>query len=683
MDIKPNVLLFSIIFFPTVAAGLYFIFRNWRLIKGASAWEPETSIPFRIKSVLINVIAQKKLMKKPIRGIFHIFVFFGFLVYTIHTTSQIIGGLSGTYEFYLPAFLGETFLLFYDNVLDLFTLLVIGGCLFFFIRRYLMLAPELDRPSWQSIIILSLIFALMCFTLLETPAKEILHSESGSTFLRTYIISIFAKYSPDVVERIFLVGWWGHICSVLLFFLVIPLSKHAHLIWAPLNYWFLPNTAPGKMSDMDLENAPFWGASNVHEFTWKNHLDALSCIECGRCQLRCPASLTGKELSPKNIMIDLKHSLVEKMPLVLSKVKEGVELSAISESGEGKVVDSYISRDSIWACTSCYACVDACPVGNNQLDTIFQLRRSVVLNEGSMPTQLQSALQNIETQSNPWGISQDKREEWASDLNVKTMRDLFSDKEGSESKEPDVLYWVGCAGAFDDRNKKVARSVVNILNAAGVDFAILGTEENCTGDSARRAGNEYLFQSLANKNIETFTKYNVKKIITACPHCFNTLKNEYPSFGGNYEVVHHSTFIQDLIEKGKVKLNNSADVTATYHDSCYLGRYNDNYSNPRDLLKSSGVQLKEIPESGSNGMCCGAGGAQMWMEETGSERVNILRTKQLLSTSPDKIATACPFCITMIGDAVKAESKSEEVSVQDIAEIVSDALIVEDKKGSN
>jgi len=660
---------FIVIFVSSWIFAGYTVINNWKLARTGAPYEVKTTLSFKIKSVLTNVLFQKKLFKNPLRGIFHLFVFAGFFVYSLHTLSQFINGLSGGSAFYLPQyiahFLGSWFYVIYENILDIFSFLVLSGLLFFFNRRYIFKAPELDRPSWQSIIILSMIALLMVSTLLETSAMTAIHGGSPA-IIRTEIAFLFwSNLNFDQLVTIYRIGWWGHIVSVLLFLVIIPKSKHAHLIWAPVNFWFLPNTPRGKMADMDIENNPIWGANSIHEFTWKNHLDALSCIECGRCQLSCPASRTGKELSPKNIMTGLKHSLLDLMPQTVQKLKSGVEKDSLSESGEFKIIDKYIHTNSLWSCTSCYACVESCPVGNNQLEVILQARRSVVLNDGAMPSQLQLALTNMENQSNPWGISNEKREEWAQGLNVRTMRDF---KEKGDT--PEYLYWVGCAGAFDERNKKVARSLVSILNKSGVTFGILGTEESCTGDSARRAGNEYLFQSLAQTNIEKLNGYGVKKIVTACPHCFNTLKNEYPGFGGNYEVVHHSELIEQLLDNGKIDSRTDFKKKVTYHDSCYLGRYNQKYDAPRSSITRSGGELTEAAEHKQNGMCCGAGGAQMWMEEMGTERINLKRTNDLLKTGSEVISTACPFCLTMVSDGVKSVGSLETTPVLDIAEIV-------------
>lgn len=678
-----QITIFAILFAVAHFIAIKTVLKYWRLSHLGQPLEIKTSMGHRLKNVFINVLLQKKLMKKPVRGIFHIFIFYGFLIYGLHTTSQLIGGFINDYDFYIPLLISDMLdapiiLHFYDYLLDVFTILVLVGLTYFASRRWITKAPELDRPSSQSAIVISMISILMLFTLLGEPARVIKDGISleGLSPIRISLVSLMENSGVTVslAETLFIIAWWGHIGIVFLFMMYVPSSKHAHLIWAPVNFFFEQGTPKGAINYMDVENATVWGATNVQDFTWKDHLNGLSCIECGRCSLECPANRTGKLLNPKSIMTDLKHALMEQMDKVEAAKKAGKSDEEIAADTSLRVIDNYTKQESLWACTTCYACVEACPVGNNQVDAIVGMRRALVLNEGSMPTELQNALTNIENQSNPWGVGSHKREEWAEGLDVKTMAQW-----SQSGEKPDVLFWVGCAGAFDDRNKKIAKSFVNILNRADVKFGILGQEENCTGDSARRAGNEYLYQTLAGQNIETMNHYGVKKIVAQCPHCFNTLKNEYPQLGGNYEVIHHTTFIQELVKNKQVTLDKTKTEefgSIAYHDSCYLGRYNDEYSSPRSVLQSaSSKDLLEAEDNKKTGLCCGAGGAQMWKEEeNGKERVNVKRTNQLLDTGAKTVASACPFCITMIGDGVKSQEKEESVRTLDISEIVEKAL---------
>ena len=355
---------------------------------------------------------------------------------------------------------------------------------------------------------------------------------------------------------------------------------------------------------------------------------------------------------------------MDQMPQVAEARKAGKSAEEIMGLETNVIGDKYISEEAIWGCTTCYACVEACPVGNNQVNAIVEMRRHLVLAESKFPAELQGAFTNMENNSNPWGVGAHTRADWAADLGVKTM---------AEDANIDILYWVGCAGAFDERSKSTARSFVKIMQKANVNFGILGTEENCSGDSARRGGNEYLYQTLAQSNVDTMNKYNVKKVVTACPHCYNTIKNEYPQFGGNFEVIHHSEYIKNLIDEKKINIDLTAEDTkekVTYHDPCYLGRYNDGYENPRAVVNAvSGNDPIEAVDHHSKSLCCGAGGAQMWMEEHG-DRVNDKRTGQLLDTGASTIAVSCPFCMTMVTDGVKAAGKIEDVKVKDIAELV-------------
>ena len=653
--------------------GGYTVFNYYQMIHLGQPELIKSSFFFKLKSIVVNVLLQKNLFKKPIRGFFHVMIFYGFLIYGVHTTSQIIGGILGDYYYYIPTMLGTEIEHFYDYVLDIFSLLVIFGLIFFSSRRWLLKAPELDRPSLQSFIIIKLIALLMISTLIGESAKSvILLSQDSLSPIRSFLISLYRSYElVDYAPYFFKAGWWVHILTVFALTIYVPRSKHAHLIWAPLNYFYARSTPRGAIRFLDVENTELWGASNVNDFSWKSLIDGLSCIECGRCQLECPASQTGKILSPKNIMVDLKHAIMEQMPKVQAAKKENKD---ISNNKEIRVIDNYTSTEALWACTTCYACVEACPVGNNQVDSIIEMRRSLVLNEGLLPTELQGALTNIENQSNPWGVGSHKREEWAEGLTIRTMAQW---KEIGE--QPDVLFWVGCAGAFDDRNKKIVQSFAGLMQKANVKFGILGNEENCTGDSARRAGNEYLFQRMAQTNIETMNGYGVKKIVTSCPHCFNTIKNEYPQLGGEYDVMHHSEFLDKLLNEEKLNVDQKKAKKlsqAVYHDSCYLGRYNDNYSAPRSVLeKATGRKVVEAMDHHSQSLCCGAGGAQMWKEEeNGNERVNIKRTNQLLATETSTIAAACPFCMTMITDGVNAKEKNETVTTLDISEVLQKSI---------
>ncbi len=394
-------------------------------------------------------------------------------------------------------------------------------------------------------------------------------------------------------------------------------------------------------------------------------MDGFTCTECGRCDSVCPANITGKPLSPRKIITDIRLRTMEKAPSLVENL----------DVDRKKLVDTYITEDELWACTTCRACVEECPVMIEHVSSIVDMRRYLVLTESRFPQELSAAYRNLENNYTVWSFNWRDRAKWTEGLNIPV----------AASSSFDILYWVGCAGSFDVRYQKVARAFSRLMTIAGIKFAILGSEEKCSGDPARRSGNEYLAQTLMKENILTFGKYGVKKIVTTCPHCFNTLKNEYPDFGGNYEVVHHTQLIEQLIDSGKLPLKTSFDnsrATAraadkkrvTYHDSCYIGRYNGVYDSPRNVLSSFGTsEIVEMRRSKDKGFCCGAGGARMWMEENTGKRVNIERTEEALSTRPDVIASACPFCMTMMSDGVKAKAASG-VAVKDIAELTLEAI---------
>lgn len=627
---------------------------------------------FRIKSILENVILQKKNSQETIRGMMHSFVFYGFLVYTIHTTSQIIAGLFGylmndPYEFSLIGWLfGSAAGHLYEMLVQVISFLVLIGLGFFGYRRWIQKAKGLDVHSPASAIVISMIATLMITTLIGEGAKDVSNTYKGGTGFLSVMLGSLDGNSGDILYQIM---WWGHILTVFAFMLYVPTSKHSHLIFAPINYFLATDTPKGQLSKLDLESEnALWGANKVQDFPWPSLLDGMACIECGRCQVQCPANRTGKVLNPKSIIVELKHAMLEQMPSVVEARKSGKTAEEILAL-ETNVIGKYNSEEALWGCTTCFACVQACPVGNNQVNAIIEMRRNLVLAESKFPGELQGAFTNMENNSNPWGIGAHTRADWAEGLGVKTL---------AEDPNIDILFWVGCAGAFDDRSKKTAVAFTKILQKAGVKFGILGTEEGCSGDSARRAGNEYLYQSLAMANVETLNKYNIKKIVATCPHCFNTIKNEYPQFGGNYEVIHHSEFINQLLKDKKIDLKLSEEDKKnlfTYHDPCYLGRYNDGYDNPRELVNAvSGGKLVEAIDNKTKSLCCGAGGAQMWMEEQNNDRINNKRSLQLLDTGAKTIAVGCPFCMTMITDGVKEAGKIEEVKVKDLAEIIAEKI---------
>ncbi|OLD77350.1 MAG: Fe-S oxidoreductase, partial [Ignavibacteria bacterium 13_1_40CM_2_61_4] len=452
-----------------------------------------------------------------------------------------------------------------------------------------------------------------------------------------------------------------------------PYSKHLHILSSIPNVYLAKLDPRGVLKPLNLqdEKATKFGAADVEDLTWKQLLDGYSCTECGRCTAACPAALTGKPLSPKKIVVDIRRRLMEKAPLLTGRGIQGEPAVPGAEpsghaAAAAQLVGDYITEDELWACTTCMACVQECPVQIEHVDVIVDMRRYLVLTESKFPKEMQATFQNLERNFTPWGFSHSTRADWAQGLDIPLQ---------SDNPDAEVLFWVGCAGAYDVRYKKVTQAFAKLMKIAGINFAILGREEKCNGDPARRAGNEYLAQMLMTENTETLNRHHVRTIVTTCPHCFNIFKNEYPQFGGNYEVVHHTEYITNLIESGRIKLSKEKRAKITYHDSCYLGRYNKVYDQPRDAIRAiPGVEIEEMKRSRDRGFCCGAGGARMFMEEPIGKRVNIERTEEALALKPDVISTACPFCMTMLTDGVKAKEAAERVQVKDIAELVLEAV---------
>ena len=472
-------------------------------------------------------------------------------------------------------------------------------------------------------------------------------------------------------------AWWiAHVVSFMAFLALLPITMLRHMFTSPLNMYLKdrerPKGAMRAMPNLMETELETFGASTIEDFTWKQLLDTDSCTMCGRCTSVCPAHATGKSLDPREIVLKTGEVMAATGdPVVSPPLGVDAEITVPANS-----MFERVTGDELWACTSCRACDEICPVNIEILDKILDMRRYLALMESDFPSELGAAFRSMENSGNPWGLSQSDRAEWIGDLEGIQVLD------GGDPFDSEFLYWVGCAGAFDDKNKKVSRAMAQLMQRAGVSFSILGPSEMCTGDSARRSGNEYIFQMLAMQNIETLNEMGVKKIVTQCPHCFNTLANEYPQLGGHYEVVHHSQLLEWLIDAGKLDVSNARlEERIVYHDSCYLGRHNDVYKAPRKVIGSlGGIEVVEAERQGTKGMCCGAGGARMWMEENTGKNINVERSQELLATGATRIATACPFCYVMLDDGVKGEGVEEtEVKVGDISLHVLDALEAGDK----
>jgi len=480
--------------------------------------------------------------------------------------------------------------------------------------------------------------------------------------------------------------FWLHIITQLTFLNFLPLGKHFHVITALPNVFLKSLGYPHeKTKVLDLEDESVWedeslGINHIHQLNWKQGLDLYTCTECGRCKEVCPTYTTDKPLSLHDLNDTLKLELLDNADNLIKRSKLAASIKADTDPEKVEeikaqmaelnckktLIGEVISEETLWACTNCRACEQVCPVTIEQVPRIIALRQGQALMAGVYPQELNVAFRGLERNGNPWGIGYDQRAEWADGLNVKIMAD---------DSDVDYLLWVGCAGSFDDRSKKVSISMVKILQKAGINFAILGKEEKCTGDFARRAGNEMMYQMMAQENIETLNNYKVKKIIAACPHCLNTLKHEYPQMGGNYEVIHHTDFIDQLIKSGKITLNKSLEGALTFHDPCFLGRYNSIYDQPRSILQGISKQgLTELDRHGSESFCCGAGGGRMWMEETIGKRINVERSEEIVGKNVANVAVACPFCLTMIEDGMKELDKDEQIKAKDICELVAENM---------
>ncbi len=668
------------IFAACLALGAaFFSYNAQRLVRylriaGGSAGSRLNDIPRRLWNLLTIGFAQTKILRDPVAGPLHALVFWGFLVLQVGAIEILVQGVVRGFSYgnFVPAPLHWVFLL--SQELTAGAVLVAVAALLY--RRILVRPKRLqgDRVhSGDAILILAMIAALMVTLMLVSATHRVINSEHPvavqpvSSPIAAVIMALGTP--PNVVEAILAASWWTHALLILVFLNYLPYSKHLHVI-VSLPNTFLSNTSgPGRvgvMPLMDLEaETEHFGAADVDHLTWKNLLDGYACTECGRCTSVCPANITGKPLSPRKIVINTRERTMELAPHLVSGAAPNEDLR------EHRLLDQFITEDELWACTSCRACVYECPVSIDQLEVINELRRYLVLSESRFPEEVQPAFEALERNGAPWAFPPSSRADWAAGLDIPTMAEL-----AERGESPDVLYWVGCMGSFDERAKKTTIAVARILKAAGVRFAILGQEESCNGDPARRMGNEYLYQMLAKQNIETLDRYKVKAIITNCPHCFHQIGNEYESLGGHYEVVHHSTYIAALLQEGRIPLSGAAGAAQriVYHDACYLGRYNGIYDAPRDVIRQAlpVLDIVEAKRSKDRSLCCGAGGGRMWMEERTGKRINVERKEELAATGADTVAVACPFCMTMLSDAGKGTEGY--VPVVDVAELVAARL---------
>ncbi len=616
-------------------------------------------VPVRVAREATEVLGQRKLFQRAVPGVMHALIFWGFLV--LFTTIVEALGQEIDPDFAIP-WIGRTGWL--GLVQDVFAGGVLVG-LAIAVGIRLVQRPErfVGSHRLDAYRILGLIFWIIATLLLYNGARiaaGVAESPTSWTPLSAAASHLFTWMSPSGARAWMWILVWVHLAIVLGFLVYLPYSKHLHIATSALNVWVASTRPHGALEPLRIDMAALeageqsLGAETLPGLTQKSLLDLGACTECGRCQSACPAWNTGKPLSPKLLIMDLRDHALAEGPAILAAQAAGEAFQPQA------LVPEVVDDEAVWACTTCGACVEECPVDIEHIDTIVDLRRALVMGESRFPAEAGAMLRNLENSSNPWGQPQSARADWAAGLGVPLVN----------GSAPEVLYWVGCAGSFDDRAKQISRSVAELLARAGVSFAILGPRELCTGDPARRMGNEFLFQTLAEQNVETMNAVGVRTIVANCPHCFNTLRNEYPQYGGDYEVLHHTQLLARLVEEGRLTPTEEVATLLTYHDPCYLGRHNEIYEPPRRVLDSvPGVEQVEMPRHGHRGMCCGAGGARMWMEERIGKRINAERMDEAASTGAETVGVACPYCLIMLDDGAKARGGTP-IEVLDVAQVV-------------
>jgi Fe-S oxidoreductase len=655
----PGYVIFWVIF--AVAVGLFLrrMYQLWRYMLLGQGGEKFGQLVRRLLKTVVLVLGQwcqlKNLTLKDRASLGHVFMAWGFFLFVpFYLLFIIIGGglgLSETLEH-------TSFFFYYTWIMDIAAPFIVLGALWGIIRRYVVRPPRLkgEQTVEAMVILVTVLIHPMTHLFKEATGIALGYAPVGLGAslppISNALSNIFAGASPGSVEMAHVAFFWAHWSIVLFVLVFIAYSRYLHMIAAIFNVLLQSPPPKGALRTIDLEKAETFGASKITDFTWKQLLDLYSCVKYSQCQEVCPAYASGKELNPKKLIDDLKNHLLEEGPgLVKGKEKPGKAL-----------IGDVITEDVIWACTTCHHCQDVCPVAVEHVDKIIEMRRNLVMEQAKVPETAEGALRSIEDRGHPWRGTTLSRTDWAEGLDIKTL---------AEDSDVDILFWVGCSYALEERSTKVAQAMAKLMKLAGIKFAILGAEESCCGEPARRLGNEYLFQMQAEKNIELLKNYGVKRIVTACPHGYNTIKNEYPQFGGNFEVIHHTEFIAQLIKEGKLKVKKGMSELVTYHDPCYLGRYNDIYQPPRQVIKSiPGIKMVEMERNRDNSFCCGGGGGHMWLEEQTGRRINEMRTEQALETKAQTVVTACSFCLQMFDDGIKAKEAEEKLRVMDIAELV-------------
>ncbi len=645
--------------------------RYWLLRAGGVGFTVDR-LGARLRALLVIGFGQRRLLYEKGAGWMHAVIFVGFLV--VFTRTVMLIGRGFDPDFDLPL-LGGSLGLAYAAVKDTLSVLVLLA-LAYAVWRRLVVRPARLHLSAEAVLILLWIGLLMATDLVADAALfglEPAHHERGWSWAATALGGLFADRSEATLTAWWQVNYWAHIVLVLAFLNYLPFGKHFHVLTALPAVFLLRLTPSAALEKMEFEGREVFGVGRLEDFSWRRFLDMYTCTECGRCNDMCPADLTGKPLHPRSIIVDerdqayaLADHLIE-VGKLRAQGREAEAAAAVEARQRPALIGEVNEVEALWACTTCGWCVSSCPVMIDHIPNIIDQRRYLTMMEAKVPSTLQSALKGLENNSNPWNVSSAAREDWTGELTVPRMRD----KGGAE-----YLLFVGCAGSFDERNSRVLRALCELLNRAGVDYAILGTEEACCGDPARRVGHEYLFQMQAPQNVETFKKYGVQKIVTSCPHCFNAIANEYPDFGlEGVAVIHHAELLAELVRAGRLVPGDGAGLHVTYHDSCYLGRHNDIYDAPRALLAAvPGITQTEMPRHRREGFCCGAGGGRMFLEEDLGTRINHHRIEEAAATGADEVCTACPFCLTMLGDAIKETEREETLRARDVAEVLLERL---------
>ncbi len=641
----------------TLTALGFFFAALWPKLKVLLKAKPENRFdrPLdRVWNTLRIAFGQTKLLKNKKSGWMHALIFWGFLILILRAGHFFVIGFFQEMPVPLPGF--EAIHYLYGLVKDIVILLVTLAASYALYRRLVIRPPRLNL-SGEGILILVLILAIMASDVIFEGAYFSLNPEAG-TFMEPLGLGVSFLLAPlgsDIAVFLHNLAYWTHVLAILFFMTLLPGSKHFHILTSIPNVYFSNVTGTGNQLariDFEDEDSESFGVTRMEDFSWKQLLDLHTCTECGRCDNFCPALKSGKPLSPKELTIDLRNHL------------NSAHGHAGSETSDNPaLLGEVIQDETLWSCTTCGACEEECPVMIEYVNKVIDLRRGLVLTEDRYPEELTKAFKSLETNSNPWSFGRDSRADWARDLDVRLW---------DKDRPTEYLYFVGCNGSFDNRGKKISTAVVKSLQIAGVDFSILGMEEGCTGDPARRAGNEYLFDMLATQNVETFKENGISKIITHCPHCFNSLKNEYPEFGARYEVIHHSELLAQLIKDGKIASGEKSGEKVVVHDSCYMGRHNQVYEAPRETLavKVPADGIFEVETSRERGSCCGAGGARFLLEEKVGSKMSHNRVDELMTTNPDTIAVSCPFCVLMLEDALKAKGLQDKVKVKDISEFL-------------